>query len=73
MVKLDGLLPKVGPGSTVAGAIILDAIITQAAKNVLDKGKIPPVYFSGNLPDAAEYNEKFSKQAEIFTRKMRHK
>jgi uncharacterized phosphosugar-binding protein len=73
MVKLPGLLPKVGPGSTVAGAVILEAIITQAAKNVLDKGKIPPVGFSGNLPDAAEYNREYSKQTEVFTRKMRHK
>jgi uncharacterized phosphosugar-binding protein len=73
MVKLPNLLPKVGPGSTVAGAVILESIVTQAAKNVLDKGFNPPVGFSGNLPEAKEYNEKFFKQEEVFTRKMRHK
>jgi len=72
LVKLPNLLPKVGPGSTVAGATILNAIITQAAKNVLEKGKIPPVGFSGNLPEGEEYNKKFFQQQQIFSRKMRH-
>ena len=73
LVSLPGLLPKVGPGSTVAGATIMNAIITQASQNVLDKGLNPPVFFSGNLPDAADYNQKFMVQQEIFTRKMKHK
>jgi uncharacterized phosphosugar-binding protein len=73
LVKLEGLEPKVGPGSTVAGATILNAIVTQAAKNVLDDGSYPPVAFSGNLPEAKEYNKKYSKIREKFSRKMRHR
>ncbi|HUV28937.1 MAG TPA: SIS domain-containing protein [Anaerolineales bacterium] len=73
MVELPNLLPRVGPGSTVAGAVILNAIITQAAKNVLDMGIKPPVAFSGNLPEAKEYNKNFHMQREKFTRQMRHR
>jgi len=73
LIELPDLLPRVGPGSTVAGAVILNSIVTQAAKNLLDKGINPPVAFSGNLPEAKEYNKKFHKQREIFTRQMRHR
>lgn len=73
MIKLDNLVPRVGPGSTIAGAIILNSIITQAAKNTLDKGFSPPVFFSGNLPQAAAYNEKAIFQQEKFAKKMKHK
>lgn len=73
MIELPGLLPKVGPGSTVGGAVILNSIITQAAANLLEKGLKPPVAFSGNLPEAEEYNKSFRKQREKFSRQMRHR
>jgi len=73
MIELPGLLPKVGPGSTVAGAVILNSIITQAAQIVLEKGGMPPVAFSGNLPEAKEYNVKFHELRQKFTRQMRHR
>ena len=73
MVEFPGFLPKVGPGSTVAGAVILNAIVVQASKNLLDKGINPPVGLSGNLPEAKEYNQKFYEQREKFNRKMRHR
>jgi uncharacterized phosphosugar-binding protein len=73
MVKFPDFPPRVGPGSTVAGAVILNSIVVQASKNLLDKGINPPVSFSGNLPEAKEYNENFFKQREVFSRKMRHR
>lgn len=73
MIELPGLQPKVGPGSTVAGAIILNAIVTQATRNVLDNGFMPPVAFSGNLPNAKEQNQKFYENRQKFIRQMRHR
>lgn len=73
MIELPGLQPKVGPGSTVAGAIILNAIVTQAARNVLESGQMPPVAFSGNLPNAKEHNQKFHEHRQKFIRQMRHR
>jgi uncharacterized phosphosugar-binding protein len=73
LVKLEGLPPRVGPGSTVIGALILNAIVVQAAKNLLDRGEIPPVPLSGNLEGGWEYNEKvLGKIREKFRRQMRH-
>lgn len=72
LVKLEGLPPRVGPGSTVIGALILNAIVVQVAKNLLDRGEIPPVGFSGNLEGGREYNEKVWGSREKFWRQMRH-
>jgi len=73
LVKLEGLPSRVGPGSTVIGALILNAIVVQATKNLLDRGEIPPVAFSGNLDGGREYNEKvLGKIREKFSRQMRH-
>lgn len=73
LVKLEGLPPRVGPGSTVIGALILNAIVVQTAKNLLDRAEIPPVALSGNLAGGREYNEKvLGKIREKFKDQMRH-
>lgn len=73
LVKLEGLPPQVGPGSTVMGALILNAIVVQVAKNLLDRGETPPVAFSGNLEGGREYNEKvLGKIREKLWSQMRH-
>lgn len=73
LVKLEGLPPRVGPGSTVMGALILNAIVVQVAKNLLDRAEIPPVALSGNLVGGREYNEKvLGKIREKFKDQMRH-
>jgi len=73
LVKLEGLPPRVGPGSTVIGALILNAVVVQVAKNLLDRGEIPPVAFSGNLEGGREFNEKvLGKIREKFRGQMRH-
>jgi len=58
VVKLEGLLPRVGPSSTVIGALILNAIVVQVAANLLAQGLAPAVAFSGNLQGNKEYNER---------------
>lgn len=73
LIEFPNLLPRVGPGSTVAGAAILNSIVTQAAANLLEKGIIPPVALSGNLPEAKEYNKKIFEKREKFRTKMRHR
>lgn len=73
LVELEGLPPRVAPGSTVIGALILNAIVAQVAKNLLDRGEMPAVPFSGNLEGAREYNEQvLGKIRERFKGRMRH-
>jgi uncharacterized phosphosugar-binding protein len=73
VVELPGLPVRVGPSSTVLGAIILDSIVTQTAKNLLEKGIVPPVAMSGNLPEGKEYNKQFLGLREKFSKKLRHR
>jgi uncharacterized phosphosugar-binding protein len=47
---------KTGPFSTVGGAFILNAILTEAAYRMAEQGQTPPVYISANMPGAAEHN-----------------
>lgn len=55
-VKLEGMEQRVGPTSTVAGASIINAIVTQAAKLLIEKGIKPPVWVSGNIPGSEAIN-----------------
>ncbi len=58
LVRLEGLAAPVGPGSTVLGAVIMQALVTQTARNILERGAMPAVAMSGNLPDGEAYNER---------------
>lgn len=53
----DGPL-KIGPLSTIAGAVILNSIITEVGKKLIDQGLVPPVLVSSNIPGGKEHNEK---------------
>jgi len=59
LVDVEGVPFKVGPSSTVTGTAIINAIMVQAAQNMVEKGVEPPVCMSGNLPGSDEYNKKF--------------
>jgi uncharacterized phosphosugar-binding protein len=50
-----------------------DAIVAQTAKNLLDRGIVPPVAMSGNLPEGKEYNKQFLSLRERFSKKLRHR
>lgn len=54
LVDLGGGL-RSGPSSTVAGAFILNAMLTEAAE-LLGAGGVAPVYVSSNMPDSAAHN-----------------
>ena len=73
LVKLEGLLPPVGPSTMVIGALILNAIVVQVAKTLLDRGVTPMVALSGNLEGAEEYNQKLLDAVrEKYQDQMRH-
>lgn len=56
VVSLDEDIGKIGAGSTIIGAAILNAIQVGAAMELLRRGTEPPVYWSANMPGAAEHN-----------------
>jgi uncharacterized phosphosugar-binding protein len=56
IVQFDSLPPKVGPTSGTIGAAIINALMVQVIKDILDQGAIPPVGYSSNIDGADEYN-----------------
>lgn len=56
LVELPGSERRLGSGSTIAGAVILNALVVEVAARLQASGVAPPVYASSNLPGGAEYN-----------------
>jgi uncharacterized phosphosugar-binding protein len=56
LVKLGCLEQRVGPASTVTGAAVINAIVTQAVQSLIKKGVKPPVWVSGNVPGSEATN-----------------
>ncbi|MBM3837466.1 MAG: SIS domain-containing protein [Verrucomicrobia bacterium] len=56
-LELPGMPSRVGPTSTVTGALIVNAIIVQGIENALQQGAAPEIYISSNS-DGDEHNEK---------------
>ncbi|MDN6733150.1 MAG: SIS domain-containing protein, partial [Tetragenococcus koreensis] len=61
--KVEGIKQKVGPSSTVVGATILNAIIVEVTRNLLQNGVTdPPVFYSANLDGGSQLNEQLFEQ-----------
>lgn len=56
LVEIGDAGLRVGPSSTIAGAFILNAVLTEATWRLEARGHEPPIYISGNMPGAAEHN-----------------
>jgi uncharacterized phosphosugar-binding protein len=56
LVDLAGSELRVGPLSTIAGAFIWNAVLTEVAWRMSEHGMTPPVYISANMPGAREHN-----------------
>ena len=48
---------KAGPISTISACMIAQSIVVQADENMWNKGIMPPVYVSGNIPGGMEKNQ----------------
>jgi len=57
-IKISKLEQGLGPTSTITGAYLLNAVMVQAASNLSEMMKEPPVFWSGNLPKGMEKNQK---------------
>jgi uncharacterized phosphosugar-binding protein len=57
VIHISDDIGTIGPGSTVIGAGILNAILVGAVVEASRRGTHPPVYQSANMPGAAEHNQ----------------
>ncbi|MGM0874516.1 MAG: SIS domain-containing protein [Bacillota bacterium] len=59
------------PTSTVIGAAILNSVMAEAIKKMVDEGFKPPIFLSGNIVGADEHNktliQKYSERIELLT------
>jgi len=69
LVELRADLPRVGPGSSVVGLALLNAIIVHALGRMAESGGNPEIYRSAGLEGAAAQNEVYSQQ---FTSRIPH-
>lgn len=53
----EGLPVAMTPVSTVTGAFIVNSILAEAVSFCLNRGFVPPVYLSGNIPGGREHNQ----------------
>ncbi len=56
-LDLPGVPGRVGPTSTLLGAAIVEAIAVQAAAVLAERGVVPPVLVSANLPEGDAHNQ----------------
>jgi uncharacterized phosphosugar-binding protein len=54
--RLEGIEQRVGATSTVMGATIINAIVTEVTQLLIKKGMKPPVWVSGNVPGSEATN-----------------
>ena len=52
---------KVAPSSTIIGAVIMHGLFAEVANRIINTGRVPPVYKSGNVKGGSEYNDKLIK------------
>ena len=54
----DGSSIRACPGSTVTGAVLLNAVVAEVIGDLIESGFDPPVFVSGNLDGGTEQNRK---------------
>jgi uncharacterized phosphosugar-binding protein len=62
VLELAGVDLKVGPTSTVIGVAIVEAITSQAAARLLERGIQPPVLISSNTPGGDAHNRELAQR-----------
>lgn len=56
MVEVPGLAQRVGPGSTIGGALLINLLLLEVIEQLLAAGQEPPILKSINLEGADEFN-----------------
>jgi len=69
LVELAPGRPRVGPGSSIVGLALFNAVLVQAAALQWQAGRTPDIYISAGMPDAAAHNRAL---ADRFRGRIRH-
>ncbi len=61
-IDAPGFQYKVGPTSTMSGALLLNLLSMEIIEQLIAQGVTPPTYVSQNADGGAEHNEKLAKK-----------
>jgi uncharacterized phosphosugar-binding protein len=62
-VSIPGLDQRVGPTSTIAGALMLNAVVVELVRRLVDSGMSdPPVLYSANLEGGDALNQRIAQR-----------
>jgi len=61
-IEPEGFPHKVGPTSTMTGALLLNLLGMEIIENLLARGLTPPTYVSQNADGGAEHNERLAQK-----------
>ncbi|HCM87141.1 MULTISPECIES: SIS domain-containing protein [Enterococcus] len=63
--SIEGIEQKVGPSSTVVGATILNTIVVEVTRKLIERGvEYPPIFYSANLDGGDQLNQELFKKYE---------
>ena len=57
-VQIDGIPEKLAPTSTAVAAAIMNAMIAQAAADIIEAGGTPPIFISANTDEGDAHNQR---------------
>lgn len=57
-VTVEGFEQAVGPLSTLTGVIIVNAVVCQVVRTLVEAGEVPPVFVSSNLDQGDAHNRR---------------
>jgi uncharacterized phosphosugar-binding protein len=60
LIALSEGLPRVGPGSSVVGLALLNALVVDALARQLAEGQSPDIYLSAGMPEAGAHNDRIA-------------
>lgn len=66
-VQLPGLPMKAGPVSSLANIMIINTIVIETTRRILEKGEMPPIRISRNMPGGDEHNQRFK---ELYSKRI---
>lgn len=69
-IEVGGSGQRIGPTSTIAGALILHLLFIETVSQLVEEGFPLPIFVSGNLPGGKERNRELIKKYRKFVRML---
>lgn len=69
IIELEGADQKVAPVSTICNSYVIQLLVIETVKRILELGKKPPIWKSANMPGGDEANRKYFEE---YSKRIKH-